>query len=301
MKNENTEKLLKALLPLSCTETRQLFPQLLRNGLDQGQEDWAREHLTLCDECLVLLTDTVETQVDSGALARQQVPDDISFPPMEAFFCQQNRKEPMGRQKESQETSKIEDFNLHALEAVDAMARQAEIHPEQIRRRLWTVGVILAVGVAGIIATLFSIVAGLPASEPVRLLAVFLLIGSLALTLASSVAWALITWSAFVYQYVRAEKKKTATRILLDAVIDLGHEPSFDRAVLNLLLEELRSTAADASERTLLDQALKIVLASDLRDSRVGEKLAVLLRSYLVRREDVSRLLDNKEDIPHAA
>ncbi|MBI3245996.1 MAG: hypothetical protein HYZ50_05775 [Deltaproteobacteria bacterium] len=162
-------------------------------------------------------------------------------------------------------------------------------------------GIILAVGMAGIIATLFLIGTGFSANEPARLLTVFLLVGSLALAFASSLAFALITWSAFVYQYVRAEKKGNATRALRDAVIDLGHEPTFDRAVLNLSIEELRNVTTDATERSLLDQVAKVISTSDLRDAKIGEKLADLLRTYLARREDVSRLLDEEENMPHAA
>lgn len=301
MKNSKTEKLLKALSPLSCAETRRLFSRILRNDLDQEQGDWGQEHLTLCDECLLLLTDMVENQVGSGALPIRQFPDNIPLPPMEAFFHQHNVKERVEQQTGARGTSQLQDFNLHALKTVDSMTSQADLRPEQIRRRLLNVGIILSVGVVGIIVTLLSIGAGFPTSEPAHLLTVFLLIGSLALTFASSLAFALTTWSAFVYQYVRVEKKKKAIRTLLDAVIDLGREPNFDRAVLNLLIEELCNTAVDATERSLLDQAAKFISALDLRDTKIGDKFADLLCDYLARREDVSRLLDEEESIPRAA
>jgi hypothetical protein len=85
MSTEDAKKLLKALSPLSCTQVRQWLAAWVRDALDVEQADEIRDHVLVCDTCLLAFTEVVEHQVDTGAIPLQAWPSALPLPPQDLF------------------------------------------------------------------------------------------------------------------------------------------------------------------------------------------------------------------------
>ena len=199
------------------------------------------------------------------------------------------------------DAEQLQDFGRSALETMERVEWRTDIRPEQIKRRLVNVGMILAIGIVGTVTTLVAIGTGLPKGEHIRLLTVFMLTGSLALTFASSLAVALVSWSAFVYQFVRAERRKNEARIIWDAAIALGRDPAFGRAVVNLVASVLRNASPESTGLPSPEQASGPDETLVVPSTQVGEKLSGLIHDHLLDKEEVFRLIDEEDKTQHAA
>ncbi len=296
MQNSDVQKFFKLLSPLSCPETRQLFPEFLQDETSSEQREQIQEHLVVCEECIFALTNAVEEQVDSGVIPMRKFPSELPLPTLEAFFSVDvySRKK-QGAELEREEEAQLQDFQSSALEAIDHMAKRAAIHPDQIKQRLFKVGTIFAIGLIGTVVSLLAIGLGLPQSEPVRLLTVFVLVGCLMLTFAAGLAFMLITWSAFVYQYARAERGRENAGIVLGAAVALGQDQDFDREVVDLVIEKIQSASPNAARLTVA-QAPMSVATSDLVVKGIGPRLSLLLYKHLARKKEVSRVVEEEEN-----
>lgn len=74
MANDNLQKILKALNPLACGETQQLFVKFWENELGPEQEELVREHVLVCDDCFNVFADTVAESGNSGELPLSGLP-----------------------------------------------------------------------------------------------------------------------------------------------------------------------------------------------------------------------------------
>jgi hypothetical protein len=85
METNNADKILRALNPLSCEEARQRFDALLQEKLGGEEEEWAQEHLLVCEECLHAFANRVGQKVDDGEIPLREWPSDLPLPAMELY------------------------------------------------------------------------------------------------------------------------------------------------------------------------------------------------------------------------
>ena len=122
------------------------------------------------------------------------------------------------------------------------IAEHADVKPQTIKGRFIAIGVALLVGVVSAAITLVIIARQMPETEPARLLVSFVLLGSLALTLAALAALFVVVWSAYVYQYVqsiqaKSEVEETVEHMeeILRAIADMRLNRDFNLEIAQLL------------------------------------------------------------------
>lgn len=175
------------------------------------------------------------------------------------------------------------------------IAQQADVSPYQIKVKVVRILSVLAIGIVGAITTLVAVGTGV--SEPARLLTTFLMLGFVAVTLASVVALLVVLWSANVYQYIKALDARAREADVIDqvpamiqtAVTRVGREKSFQQEVASLIVVRLQEVA-----RAVVPQ-VNISAVSDLlsREPNFGQMVVFAFCKHLDSPEAVAALLED--------
>lgn len=135
------------------------------------------------------------------------------------------------------------------LASAASIAGRAGAHPRRIKGKIRAISTIFFIGLVGTVLAFLTIRAGLVESEAARLLTTFLLFGSLAIILASGVAFLLVTYSAFVYQYVEAlNAKQEANEVTQE-------------------LNTLETSIVESLTSRNLEEKLEVLVAEELQDA----------------------------------
>lgn len=106
---------------------------------------------------------------------------------------------------------------VNVLEAAARIADSADAAaPRILLRRMRDVAIVLIISLAMAVAALLALLIGLPQSESAQLVAAFVLLGSVAISLAAAFGFGLIAWGAFVNQRVNALETSMTARAAIE-------------------------------------------------------------------------------------
>lgn len=142
------------------------------------------------------------------------------------------------------------------LEEASRIANGADTRLRNIRTKILRLCLIGLIGLIGAGAAVFVILAGYPESQAERLLTTFALCGSISIVLASLIGVVIVSWSAYVYQYVKAldatseaEEATDQAHQLLSASASLSTDPQFEKEIVEAIVELFLSTINDPDIR----------------------------------------------------
>lgn len=166
------------------------------------------------------------------------------------------------------------------LRAARRLIQHADTSPRVMKRRIITALAILGIGLAFSVAVVLAVRFGVPQNDEAKALAMFLLLGSLMLSVAALLSLVLIAWSGYVAEYIRRLEQDVElceSTYLVDQVVGVSMDPEFDEGFAALLEEECRRKEPSV-------QIPPHLMASLYNEPTFIQKLSQLVRKVLVRR-----------------
>jgi hypothetical protein len=199
-------------------------------------------------------------------------------------------------------------FSKPMLEAAYRLVQKRSIGPLHLKKRLLIIAGVLSLGIAGIIGTLVIISTDGPQSNSARLLTIFIMLGSAALTLASVVALFVTIWGAYVYERIQrlaavseVIDASEQVHVLAHSAASLMHSTKFYKEVVNLIgTEFLEAFRLKQKHDINVEQVLEVlkILEKEIAFSTTYQaNFAQLCRSHLKHQaKEVAPLIEEAEE-----
>ena len=182
-----------------------------------------------------------------------------------------------------------------------SLARRADPHPSRVKGKMVSITIIFLIGLVGAVLSFQTIVTGLVESEQARLLTTFLLLGSLAVMLASGVAVVVVSFSALIYQYIEAlDAKQEVSEVteelkeLATLVAKIRHDLKLEKEFELLVAKELRGVLPCVKGNATAE------FNKVIHNKRLGVKISRCISDYLEESGEVGYLIKMAGEQLHA-